>query len=357
MRERQRGGSGLLSGPRRTTRVILPPLQRVSPRYRCPVCGRGDWCGYNREVTVCMRVESSHPAQNGGWVHRSDGSNGEVEVEVPVPPVYAVRPATVVRRDRVYRDLLALLELTPWHQDDLLRRGLGPREIRRKSYKSIPPNSRVVVRELCRMGHDLSGVPGFYLKQGSWGRYWAFPGTPGYLIPIRDVRDRIQALQVRVDKPGSGGKYRMFSASQRKGGCSSGMPAHVAWPSGVVIDQSTVGCSAQLRGFVVETRIWVTEGALKADLTAHFLGAVVVGAASAVCWKPVLPVLDEFGASEVVLAFDRDQDTNPAVARAVGELEKAIRKKHLGRVLRASWSSEWKGVDDALAAGAEIAVQ
>jgi phage/plasmid primase-like uncharacterized protein len=104
------------------------------------------------------------------------------------------------------------------------------------------------------------------------------------------------------------------------------------------------------------TRIWVTEGALKADLAAHFLGAVVVGAASTCCWKPVPAVLDELGAKEAILAFDRDQATNPAVGRAAEEFEEAIKKKGIG-VLTAAWPPEWKGVDDALAAGAKIAVE
>jgi hypothetical protein len=106
---------------------------------------------------------------------------------------------------------------------------------------------------------------------------------------------------------------------------------------------------------VNDRRVWVTEGALKADLAAHFLGAVVVGAVGVTCWRPVIPVLEELGAADIVLAFDRDQDVNPVVARAVGELRKAISESGF-RVLEASWPRE-KGIDDALAAGVEIKVE
>lgn len=285
-------------------------------------------------VTVCMRVPSPYPARNGGWVHRNESG---IRVGVSEEPVPAAEPAPVAVRDRVYRDLLGLLSLDTRHRDDLVRRGLKEKEIR-EMYRSVPPEPWVVARELRRMGHDLTGIPGFYLKQGRWGRYWTFPGKPGYFIPVRDVRGRIQALQVRVDESRSGGKYRMFSSSSRPGGSCSGTPAHVARPA-VVNDR----------------RVWVTEGALKADLAAHFLGAVVVGAVGVTCWRPVIPVLEELGAADIVLAFDRDQDVNPVVARAVGELRKAISESGF-RVLEASWPRE-KGIDDALAAGVEIKVE
>ena len=44
---------------------------RVSKKHPCPVCGRPDWCGIAEDgaVAVCMRVESSQTAKNGGWVH------------------------------------------------------------------------------------------------------------------------------------------------------------------------------------------------------------------------------------------------------------------------------------------------
>ncbi|MBO8128052.1 MAG: DUF3854 domain-containing protein [Peptococcaceae bacterium] len=315
-------------------RLELEPLQRVSRRHPCPVCGRGDWCGYNSMVTVCMRVPSPYPARNGGWVHRNESG---IRVGVSEEPVPAAEPAPVAVRDRVYRDLLGLLSLDKQHRDDLVRRGLKEKEIR-EMYRSVPPEPWVVARELRRMGHDLSGIPGFYRKQGRWGWYWTFSGKPGYFIPVRDVRGRIQALQVRVDESRSGGKYRMFSSSGRPGGSCSGTPAHVARPS-----------------VMKDRRIWVTEGTLKANLAAHFLGAVVVGAVGATCWKPVLPVLEDLGTEKVVLAFDRDQETNPAVARAVSELEKEIRKEGL-RVLKAFWPREYKGIDDALAAGVNIRV-
>lgn len=44
---------------------------RASKEKPCPICGKPDWCFTNdtAEVAICMRMESRHPAQNGGWTH------------------------------------------------------------------------------------------------------------------------------------------------------------------------------------------------------------------------------------------------------------------------------------------------
>jgi hypothetical protein len=44
---------------------------RVSRQVPCKVCHDTHWCVYtdNGMVAVCMRVESTRRARNGGWVH------------------------------------------------------------------------------------------------------------------------------------------------------------------------------------------------------------------------------------------------------------------------------------------------
>lgn len=43
---------------------------RVSKQNPCPICKKGDWCGFSSDAAVCMRVQSDRPAKNGGWIHR-----------------------------------------------------------------------------------------------------------------------------------------------------------------------------------------------------------------------------------------------------------------------------------------------
>ncbi|WP_406676420.1 DUF3854 domain-containing protein [Neomoorella carbonis] len=254
-----------------------------------------------------------------------------------------VEPAPVEVRDRVYRHFLRLLELYPRHKEELLRRGLSEEDITRNGYKSIPEhvNPWILCKKLIRSGLNLAGIPGFYRAKSKYGgSYWTFNSSPGYFIPIRDAQGRIQALQRRMDDIRNG-KYMLFSGHSDQGGCSCGTPAHVARPLEVK-----------------DGRVWITEGQLKADIAAAYLGAVVIGAQGGTSWKPVVPVVLELGAKEVVIAYDRDQETNKEVAR--GKRMLAAELKKLGITVReAIWkarSKEEKGIDDALVAGLDIRV-
>ncbi|WP_236713129.1 DUF3854 domain-containing protein [Neomoorella mulderi] len=255
--------------------------------------------------------------------------------EAPLAPADA--------RDRVYRHFLRLLDLHPRHKEELIRRGLSEGEIKRNGYKSIPEqvNPWIICKKLTRSGLDLAGIPGFYRAESKYGgSYWTFNSSPGYFIPLRDTKGRIQALQRRMDDKRNG-KYMLFSGHSDRGGCSCGTPAHVARP-----------------GEVKDGRVWITEGQLKADIAAAYLSAVVIGAQGATSWKPVVPEVLELGAREIVIAYDRDQETNKEVAR--GKRMLAAELKKLGITVReAIWrarSKEEKGIDDALVAGLEIRV-
>lgn len=45
---------------------------RVNKKHLCRICRRPDWCTYQDGADCCMRVESSIPMKNGGWLHKSD---------------------------------------------------------------------------------------------------------------------------------------------------------------------------------------------------------------------------------------------------------------------------------------------
>ncbi|CEP67135.1 Domain of unknown function DUF3854 [Moorella glycerini] len=323
-------------------------FRKASRREPCPICGHPDWCGFNSYLCSCMRVSEGafkHIILSNGQVahlHRLETgmvAPGKQWEEFIIPEV---EPAPVEVRDRVYRHFLRLLELYPRHKEELLRRGLREEEIKRNGYKSIPDhvNPWILCKKLIRSGLDLAGIPGFYRAKSNGGSYWTFNSSPGYFIPIRDAQGRIQALQRRMDDIRNG-KYMLFSGHSDQGGCSCGTPAHVARPLEVK-----------------DGRVWITEGQLKADIAAAYLGAVVIGAQGATSWKPVVPEVLELGATEVVIAYDRDQETNKEVARGKRMLVAELKK--LGITVReAIWrarSKEEKGIDDALVAGLEIRI-
>jgi len=315
------------------------PFRRVSRREPCPICGKTDWCGINSRLAVCMRVKSGYPVSNGGWLHKL--APGMVKEEV-YSPVGTNPAAPIAIRDRVYQAFLSCLHLLPEHKEDLLRRGLSEEEIKRNSYKSVPtPMERWrVCRELKLKGYDLAGIPGFYQARGrcSGHYYWTFKAQPGYFIPVCNSEGRIQALQVRLDKPDGYGKYRFFSTPNKSGGSSSGAPCHVAQPE-------------KLR----DCRVWVTEGPLKAAIASRHLGSVFIGVPGAGNWRPAVESIQKLGAREVVIAYDHDKKSNNAVRRAERELKVDLERKGI-RVFIASWNQE-KGIDDALVSGCEITVK
>ncbi len=317
----------------------------VKPWRPCPICGKGDWCGFNSFIASCMRVREGSFKEvvlsNGqvAYLHWLEPGMVNLPALMKDDSMTAAQTAPVEVRDRVYRDFLRLLYLHPRHREDLLRRGLTEWEIRRNGYRSVPETESPwsVCRRLIRTGHDLAGIPGFYKARGPrGGTYWTFDRQPGYFIPVRDEKGRIQVLQRRMDDA-RGGKYKLFSGHKNRGGCSCGTPAHVARPAEVK-----------------DRRVWITEGPLKADIAGKYLGAVVVGALSAATWRPAIPAVLALEAEEVVIALDRDMETNMEVARAYLTLKVEL-KKHGLAVSRAVWSDK-KGIDDALATGNEVRV-
>ncbi|WP_297202876.1 DUF3854 domain-containing protein [Thermanaeromonas sp.] len=324
---------------------------KASRHNPCPVCGKPDWCGFNSYICSCMRISEGafkHVILSNGQVaHLHWLEPGRVTFErnrEEIIPVAGAELAPIEVRDRVYRSFLRLLYLYPRHQEDLHRRGLDDKEIKRNGYKSVPENEPpwVICRRLINNnGHNLEGIPGFYLAKSQHdGYYWTFDPSPGYFIPIRDSQGRIQALQRRMDDT-SNGKYKLFSGHVNKGGCSCGTPAHVARPEEIK-----------------DPRVWITEGPLKADIAAAYLDALVIGVAGATSWKPALYVVEELAAKEVVIAYDMDQKSNEAVATAKRML--AAKLKGMGIVVReAVWEARCKnekGIDDALMVGLEVRV-
>lgn len=325
-------------------------LLRVSRRHPCPVCGKPDWCSISADgdIAVCMRKRSDHPARNGGWTHiLSIGAHSP-----PIRPQPRERQTTPVakradseRRHMVYTALLDALELSEAHREDLLHRGLSPAEITRNGYVDTPApdQARRIAQELSQ--YDLPGVPGFYQERGTWRMVWT---ALGFFIPVRDEHSRVVALLYRRDRSNEtdgSGKYIWFSSAAdragnpRPGGASSKSPTHYA--------------KAHL---LQEAReVTLTEGALKADVTAHLLHAPVIGNAPtcfgqsfAADLKEKIPQL-----KTVYVGFDMDwqqkESVRGALFRLVGQLEAArfqVRVRmwppHLG-----------KGIDDYLLSIAE----
>ena len=234
--------------------------------------------------------------------------------------------ADIETRDRVYREFLEKLILSKKHGEDLLRRGLSREEIKKLGYKTIPqrPQRRwEIVQELAQK-YDLSQIPGFFDKQGKHGKYWDCLSPSGYLIPVKDLHGRIQALIIRTDNLKA--KYIWFSSSFA-GGASTGSPVH--YTKNVASNNFAV----------------LTEGILKADVAHHLSdGIPMIGISGVNATKNIyIPP----NIKKIYIAFDADYKTNQNVNKALNKIKEEL--KHLIRVDILDWDIEYgKGIDDLL---------
>ena len=213
-----------------------------------------------------------------------------------------------------------------------MRRGLDEDEIEQYLYRSVPAfGYRDLAARLLQMGCQLEGVPGFYqTKEGAW-TLACNPRSTGFFVLVFAVDGRIQGCQIRLDRPGRGGKYIWFSSAERKRGVTSGSPVHFI-------------------GDPAEGTVWITEGALKATI-AHCLSGrsfLAVAGASQVAGLPdALAWLQRFGCHTVCEALDMDKLQNPHVAAGAGKILEICKARGFA-VRQIRWDPHYKGIDDYL---------
>jgi DNA primase len=241
--------------------------------------------------------------------------------------------ATPALRDAVYSAILDALHLSPAHVDNLLSRGLDEEAIARNGYATMPRMSIMApIIEAVACTHDVASVPGVTVQRGHWT---LAAGRDDLLIPVRDARWKIVALIRRTGDAAR--KYLWCSTPDTP----SGAPAHHAEPWNVELRRA----------------IYITEGPLKADLIANFLGITTIGLPG--CSPPAAFATqlreDYPHAQSVFVALDCDAATNRHVGRARDHLESTLISAgyHTHRV---EWdASEGKGLDDVLAAAQRTA--
>ncbi len=332
-----------------TVPVNPPPGNRglwseVRSGYPCPVCRRQKWCRLSPDGTraACRFVQPgayrTKTDRNGRefYLHRLGGE--PVAAPLPVPSCGLPRAEGAVLH-RVYTRLLDCLTLMAGHRRQLRERGMSDDFINRAGYRSLTgPGRGDLLRRLSAdfPAETLMGVPGIWTD----GERLRLAGSPGLLIPVRDVAGNVQALCIRPDEPGEGGKYRWLS-SRPRGGPGPGAPPHVP-----------VGTPAQAE--VVRA----VEGLLKADVTfALDPNIPCVGFGGADNFRPTLAVLQPMGCRAVRLAVDGDWRSNPDVRRG---LDRAVADAHQARleVLLELWDpTRGKGIDDALLARVPVEVR
>jgi DNA primase len=312
------------------------------------------------------------PPDNHGdvidWVQRQQGGTRRQAAEYLLAthwpaalqaPAPASDPYGYAKADpkviAVYHDLWPRLTLTPAHRAWLRGRGLTEAAIAAHGFKSLPADRAGWPTRLRRpdeITRDLTGVPGFSQARGGW-----LHGAPGILLPVRDAAGQVVGAQIRPDDI-RGAKYLWWSTPPDRRGADgtalfpggAAAAAHATWATP---GAQPVDLDAPL------PEIWVTEGVLKAIVAAEYLGVSVWGVPGIGQWAMVLWDVALGPPASLVVAFDQDPPGSTAaqaVARATDSLIRAVAAAYPallddGRIGRAAWPPEYKGLDDALVAG------
>jgi len=254
------------------------------------------------------------------------------------PRIERPERADADRTHVVFTDLRRLhLTLSAAHRDALLARGLSNLAIEMHGYVSAPTAifAANVARALAR-DHDLSHVPGFFMRGGAWQLNfgeWNF----GIVIPVFDTKRRIRALTIRRDDVTGSGKYTWLTSKDKPRGASPGTPPNFSRPE-------LVPASGDLL---------ITEGALKSQIISELEGVATCGIAGVTNFK------ETFGADlrhalpelkRAVIAFDADFRTNENVRRGLERLTTNLRRAGLNVTIRVWSAAIGKGYDDALIA-------
>lgn len=240
--------------------------------------------------------------------------------EVPECPL-----ADVDDRHATYSALLSRLSLATDHRENLLSRGLNLEQIERLGYKTTPVvGTGVIAKQLLAEGFYLSGVPGFYRKNGQW---MFVSEQRGILIPFRDLEGRIQGLQIRRDNV-TKRKFRWVSSVGKADGCKAECWVHTA---------------GELRSTII-----LIEGPMKADIVHELTGqtVVAVGGVNALSHlEQALLTFRERGVKKVMTAFDMDFLKNPHVKNGYEDLKALLTRTgyEYGVYL---WNPEYNGLDD-----------
>lgn len=292
--------------------------------FRCPRCG------FSGGVFDLYAYYTGIPRDSvrAALVARLEvrGSIAPTVYKPSMPPEIPEIPLIDIdARHATYEAFLKLLSLASDHRDNLLSRGLSSDRIDQLGYKTTPVvGMTAIAKHLLADGFYLSGVPGFYRKQEQWT---FIAESRGILIPVRDMRGRIQGLQIRRDNV-TRRKFRWVSSAGKPDGCKAETWTHTA---------------GQPRDTVI-----LIEGPLKADIVHELTGQTVVAVAGVNALSHLedhLKALREMGVQKIMTAFDMDFLKNPHVQNGYQNLTRVI--EDLGfRYGTYLWDPQYNGLDD-----------
>lgn len=315
--------------------------------FRCNYCGEsgGMLALYAKTYSISNSEayrEICDALQVGNFEKNTDSQDklkSATKMTGELPSVENSEMASIQKIHQTLSFLLGMLTLSNLHRQKLRDRGLTDEQINQLGYKSTPPPylCQSLTMRIIKQGLTVQGVPGFYIdKNGMWTVKF-YKKTSGILIPIKGIDSLIRGIQIRLDipiqdkeKPDKGGiKYLWLSSVNQNMGVTSGSPVHF------VGDPSA-------------RTVYITEGALKADI-AHFLMnrtfAAVAGANNLMQLDPLFAILANNGSRLIMEAHDMDKYRNKQIEKGASKIY-GMAQKYKMECKRLTWNPNYKGVDD-----------
>ena len=340
--------------------------QRVSRKNPCRICGKPDWCSITLDLNISFCARSS---KNADKLSRNGWGIYYYKINNPLSSKYtfsAKQPcrakptpiAPIDLRNKIYQKLIQLSPLSECKELRFNDEWISV-QIREMSRYGLFPKATIERHRLVQsliesfvkddaIVPSFNGVPGFWRGLNGGLRLGSdFDSVDDMLlIPFYDPNGFIQACQIRIMRrsPNTSGKYLWLSSIRQRDGCGPGTPLH---------HEGAVDYKGKTNRTVL-----VTEGALKAATVQTFLtDRYVVGNSGVTTshWE----IIKTARKKTLEIAFDADCFTNPHVARAVASLislrireQQFLSYDHPTRIL--TWDKRFKGIDDALIAGASL---
>ena len=373
---------------------------------------------------ICGRIESDTKLGEAGYLHIVNEKQKRGYDFSPDQMVKEHKKKNDYTLDVLYYMFQQELELREEHIEMLTgpERRIAIETINIRNYKSFPMKPWDVTKEIIKKAGGktslIVGIPGFYAKETKDGRYFTFAGRrDSLLIPQRNIYNQICGFQYRIDNPKyvtvvrdhkpsfqaavieqpniievtykiNGKKESLFigavdvkewyeidyegkkigevqlkleskyiwvSSGGKFHGTGAGnpLPIHVAVPSREL--------QYWERGELIKKdNVWITEGSLKADISAENLdelltneeklmyGTTVVSIPGVKVWRILIDPLKKMGVKQATFALDMDMITNPDVQRTLLECAQALYQEGIS-INYASWDINLgKGLDDLL---------
>lgn len=304
--------------------------------FRCNRCGRGGGVLHLYASAHDISLNTAYDElcrifQSG------EGSSSQPTIRplsVVIKPELPLASSAV--RDNTYSNLLSMLSLGATHRESLLMRGLSGDDIVSLGYKTTPAvRAQKIVTELLNRGCELEGVPGFYCDQDT-GRWKLDIRASGIMLPDRNAKGEIEAIQIRLDKVRKSKFNNLTSVDQYCG--------------------TSATCCPHFVGITEETdTVYLTEGVMKADIAYHlsldlgcpraFVGLTGVGNINQ--FTRALDELQQMHIKKIKVAFDMDSSVNENVRMAKARVLESGCDAGF-EMTPVSWDTQWKGIDDLL---------